>query len=142
MIKSAIQLKAKVRNYSGGDDRVSKALIRCYNIETLLAEKSQTIISRGLANTRMRDFYDIYEIVKQKDFSQELYKEAFIATCRKRETEFTYEKIEYELSNISTSNEMRNMWIRFKEKNYFVEDIEYDEMMAQICSIILSILKK
>ncbi len=112
-----------------------------YNIETLLAEKSQTIISRGLANTRMRDFYDIYEIVKQKDFSQELYKEAFIATCRKRETEFTYEKIEYELSNISTSNEMRNMWIRFKEKNYFVEDIEYDEMMAQICSVILSVLK-
>ena len=112
-----------------------------YNIETLLAEKSQTIISRGLANTRMRDFYDIYEIVKQKDFSQELYKEAFIATCRKRETEFTYEKIEYELSNISTSNEMRNMWIRFKEKNYFVEDIEYDEMMTQICSIILSVLK-
>lgn len=31
-----------------------------YNLETLLAEKMQTILARGLANTRMRDFYDVY----------------------------------------------------------------------------------
>ena len=34
-----------------------------YNLETLLAEKMQTILARGLANTRMRDFYDVYEIM-------------------------------------------------------------------------------
>ncbi len=36
-----------------------------YNVETLLAEKMQTILARGIANTRMRDFYDIYEITKE-----------------------------------------------------------------------------
>ena len=44
-------------------------LLNTYNIETLLAEKAQTIISRGLANTRMRDFYDLYEISGNKEFS-------------------------------------------------------------------------
>lgn len=37
--------------------------LNTYNIETLLAEKSQTILNRGVANTRMRDLYDLYEIV-------------------------------------------------------------------------------
>ena len=37
-------------------------------IETLLAEKTQTIISRGIANTRMRDFYDLYEIIQKMKF--------------------------------------------------------------------------
>ena len=37
-------------------------------IETLLAEKTQTIISRGTANTRMRDFYDLYEIIQKMKF--------------------------------------------------------------------------
>ena len=44
-------------------------LLNTYNIETLLAEKAQTIISRGLANTRMRDFYDLFEITGNKEFS-------------------------------------------------------------------------
>ena len=37
-----------------------------YNLETLLAEKMQTILARGLTNTRMRDFYDVYEIMNSK----------------------------------------------------------------------------
>ncbi len=40
-----------------------------YNVETLLAEKMQTILARGIANTRMRDFYDIYEITKKENMS-------------------------------------------------------------------------
>lgn len=55
-------------------------------IETLLAEKTQTIISRGTANTRMRDFYDLYEIIQKMKFSWNIYKDAFDATCRRRQT--------------------------------------------------------
>lgn len=43
-------------------------------IETLLAEKTQTIISRGTANTRMRDFYDLYEIIQKMKFSWNILK--------------------------------------------------------------------
>ena len=62
--------------------------IRTYNLETLLAEKLETIVSRGAANTRIRDFYDIHMLTKLKwsaiDF--DVLKGAFEATSRKRGT--------------------------------------------------------
>ena len=51
MIHTAKQLKDKVKNMSGGNSEVLS-----YNLETLLAEKMQTILARGLANTRMKNF--------------------------------------------------------------------------------------
>lgn len=43
------------------EDRAISVL--AYNKETVLAEKMQTIINRGIANTRLRDFYDVYSIM-------------------------------------------------------------------------------
>lgn len=107
-----------------------------YNIETLLAEKSQTIISRGLANTRMRDFYDLYEMVQKLEFSWDIYKQAFDSTCKKRETIFSKEKVDTELKNLSKSKETEKMWNQFKRKNSFVENIKYSEMIKIISDII------
>jgi hypothetical protein len=108
----------------------------------MLAEKSQTIIERGLANTRMRDFYDIYELVGSKVFSWDIASEAFDATCKNRETEFSKSKIEEELRNISSSEGIRDLWNKFKEKNYFVEDIDYDKMIESVCEAIRKIARK
>ena len=113
--------------------------LNTYNVETLLAEKSQTIINRGLANTRMRDFYDLYEIVQRMNFSWETYKAAFQATCKRRETIFTREKVEKELENLSSSKEMEKSWISFKSKNYFVDDIEYANLIRCIFQTIMKI---
>ena len=54
-----------------------------YNLETILAEKFQTILARGVLNTRMRDFYDIYILTRQKafEFNPTHLKEAFAACC-------------------------------------------------------------
>lgn len=119
-----------------------KINLNTYNIETLLAEKTQTIISRGLANTRMRDFYDLYEIAQKKDFSFDIYKKAFYATCKKRGTEFLAGKIREELNSIASSDEMNKMWDNFKRKNYFVEDIEYQVIMEQVLQTIMKIVEK
>lgn len=113
--------------------------LNTYNIETLLAEKSQTIINRGLANTRMRDFYDMYEIIQKLDFSWDIYHQAFDSTCKKRETLFSKEKVTAELKNLSESSEMESMWKQFKSKNYFVENIEYPEIIKTISEAILNI---
>ena len=113
--------------------------LNTYNIETLLAEKSQTIINRGLANTRMRDFYDMYEIIQKLDFSWDIYHQAFDSTCRKRETLFSKEKVTAELKNISESSEMESMWNQFKSKNYFVENVEYPEIIKTISEAIRNI---
>lgn len=113
--------------------------LNTYNIETLLAEKSQTIINRGLANTRMRDFYDMYEIIQKLDFSWDIYHQAFDSTCQKRETLFSKEKVTAELKNLSESSEMESMWNQFKSKNYFVENVEYPEIIKTISEAIRNI---
>lgn len=113
--------------------------LNTYNIETLLAEKSQTIISRGLANTRMRDFYDLYEIAQKLEFSRNMYRQAFAATCKKRETTFSKEKEETELKNLSESKEIEKMWEQFKLKNCFVENIQYCDAIKIISDLILNI---
>ena len=110
--------------------------LNTYNIETLLAEKSQTIINRGLANTRMRDFYDMYEIAQKLEFSWDTYRQAFAATCKKRETIFSKEKVDTELKNLLESKEIEKMWSRFKSKNHFVENIGYSEIIKTISETI------
>ena len=114
-------------------------LLNTYNIETLLAEKAQTIISRGLANTRMRDFYDLYEITGNKEFSWSIASDAFKATCRKRKTEFSNERLEDELKNITDSKELETLWNNFRKKNYFVGEIEYQAMIRRVSDAIRKI---
>ena len=113
--------------------------LNTYNIETLLAEKLQTIINRGLANTRMRDFYDLYEIIQKLEFSWEIFQQAFDATCKKRETVFSKEKVNTEIKNLSASTEMKKMWNQFKIKNYFVEDIEYSKIIKAISDMTMKL---
>lgn len=114
--------------------------LNTYNIKTLLAEKLQTIIARGTANTRMRDFYDIYEIVQMKNFSYDILRDAFSNTCKKRETPFSQNTILEELNNISSSVDMNAMWNNYKNKNFYVEDIEYEVIVQSIRNTITKII--
>ena len=70
------------------EDRTISVLT--YNKETLLAEKMQTIINRGIANTRLRDFYDVYSIMNfyEEQIEKRVLYDAFSATCEKRKTIF------------------------------------------------------
>ena len=83
-----------------------------YNLETILAEKIQTILSRGLLNTRMRDFYDVTTLfdryndqIKYNDLSL-----AFDKTCRKRETLSVLEHYEEILCSIREDSTLQNLW--------------------------------
>ena len=105
-----------------------------YNLETLLAEKMQTILARGLANTRMRDFYDVYEIMNSKadQISFDVLKKAFAATCMKRETSFGEEEVRETLDKIKDDSGLEEMWNRFKRVNYFVDDLPWGEISETI----------
>lgn len=113
--------------------------LHTYNVETMLAEKAQTIINRGIANTRMRDFYDIYELVAVVGYSEEIGQKAFIETCKKRNTIFSDEKIISELKEITKSSLMIEQWDMFRKKNYFVGNLEFDQVMESVILIICKI---
>ena len=67
------------------EDRSLK--IMTYNIESIIAEKFQTVISRGILNSRMKDYYDLYYLITYKEFSKENLKNAIIKTFNKRDTD-------------------------------------------------------
>lgn len=111
-----------------------------YNVETLLAEKMQTILSRGIANTRMRDFYDIYEITKREKIDIHTLQAAFLATCKKRETLFSENEINNILTKISEDDIMAQMWERFRTKNYFVGELQWEEVYGKVIQNIQEIV--
>lgn len=112
------------------EDRTISVL--SYNLETLLAEKMQTILSRGLANTRMRDFYDVYEIMSSKaeQVDMNVLKKAFESTCVKRETAFSEEEVNIILDKIKVDSGLEEMWNRYRSINYFVNELEWYEISS------------
>ena len=103
-----------------------------YNLETLLAEKMETIMSRGTANTRMRDFYDIYVISSQKSFDQDVLKNAFYATSEKRETVVQIPDFMDTISSIESDEVMKSQWQNFKNDSFFVGELSWAEVMASV----------
>lgn len=114
--------------------------LNTYNIETTLAEKAQTILYRGLANTRMRDFYDVYELVRNTTFSWETAREAFAATCKRRESQFSKSRAEEIMNNISDSKELEETWNTFAKKNHFVGEISFADVIPKVRESIIKMV--
>lgn len=118
-------------------------MVLSYNKETLLAEKIQTILARGIANTRLRDFYDVYEVMKMcaDDVDAGVFREAYEATCTRRDTVFSKDEIKEILDQLKENEEMRLLWDRFQEKNYYVENqMKWQEVLENIIAVIVTYL--
>ena len=107
-----------------------------YNLETVLAEKLETVISRNVTNTRMRDFYDIY--ILQKLYGEQLSKDvlwdALVATAKKRETleQIETEDIDDVFDEIQTSSVMENLWKAYQRNYSYSADIPWHTIMKSI----------
>lgn len=103
-----------------------------YNLETLLAEKLETIMARGTANTRMRDFYDIYVISKQESYSTTTLRNAFVATSEKRNTSGQIPDFQDILKTLELDEAMKKLWEVFREDSFFVGELSWDEVMTSV----------
>lgn len=105
--------------------------ILAYNIETVLAEKLETIFSRLELNGRMRDFYDIYLIyTKEKNnINRENLRKAVKNTFNKRE--FKRDIID-SFKIIKESTILRKRWLIYSNKYIYAKDIEYTEILKYI----------
>ena len=105
-----------------------------YNMETLLAEKLETVMTRAEANTRMRDFYDIYILTRQEviEINPTHLKEAFAATCRKRGSEAAIPSFDEVLESIEASPEMQDAWENYRKNNPYVEDLTWGEAVHSV----------
>ena len=108
--------------------------IYAYNIETVLAEKLETVISRGTANTRLRDFYDLYILQQEESVSIDLMKlgMALEATCRKRESLKVMEGGTSILEQIYSDTDMKKLWRNYQKQFDYAANCSWDEVMESI----------
>jgi len=102
-----------------------------YNLETLLAEKLETIMVRVEANTRMRDFYDIHVLLKQDavTIDRGTMKSAFYATCKRRESTERIVTIDDVINKIADDEVMKQQWKNYQKTNYYVGVLEWDDVI-------------
>lgn len=105
-----------------------------YNLETILAEKLQTVLARGILNTRMRDFYDIRMLLDtyEDKVNRAVLKDAFAATCKKRGTDHLQEQAEEIIKIIEADEQLRVLWRAYQKKYSYAADIDYASVISGV----------
>jgi predicted nucleotidyltransferase component of viral defense system len=109
--------------------------ILAYTIETILAEKLETVYRRSEANTRMKDFYDLYILKTVKsnlEISWKTLNKAFRNTLGNRETEYILELYEEILADISSSDQLKTLWGRYQSNYSFANGVHYQDCIDAI----------
>ncbi|MBC5684348.1 nucleotidyl transferase AbiEii/AbiGii toxin family protein [Ruminococcus hominis] len=126
-------------DFSGIFDDELKITLWGYNIETVIAEKVETILSRGVFTTRPRDYYDVYVLVTTQKYDKVLFKEALNATAIHRGTAEKIEDTAGILTMISQSNELKSMWNKYRKKFTYAEDISYEMIMKVLKNVLVPV---
>lgn len=108
--------------------------VLAYNLETVLAEKIETIISRGTLNTRMRDYYDlmILNVTKYKEINYADLAKAIEATSRKRESFELLLNSGHILEQIKADNGMIKQWELYQKKYDYAADYTWKDVVKNI----------
>ena len=117
------------------DDEVLE--FQAYNFETILAEKLQTILARGVLNSRSKDFFDLFLIhaLRWNDVNIPTLKKAFANTCDYRNTIFQKVEAIQILNNIRNDSRMEARWNSYRKKNKYVGTVEFQEAVEAALTI-------
>ena len=104
-----------------------------YTLETVLAEKIETVLTRTIFNTRLRDFYDLYILQHAgMKIDTKTLAAALAATCRKRDSEKVLPEYRRILDEIEENAAMREFWESYQKKNSYATGITWETMMNAI----------
>jgi len=105
--------------------------IMAYPLETILAEKYETIIRRNITTTRMRDFYDLYTLYKLKkdEIDYKILKEAIERTSKKRGSQEIMKDYEEIIEDIKDDSYLRSLWEVYLSENKYIGDLSFDKVV-------------
>ena len=114
-----------------------------YNLETVLAEKLQTILVQGPLNTRMRDFYDVYVLTRvyANTIDQQILSAAFQATCTKRSSPQLLSIDTQSISTLQQDTHLKELWSSYQQKFTYANTISYENIMQCIKNL-YNLIKK
>ena len=112
-----------------------------YTIETVLAEKLETLVSRGVTNTRPRDFYDVHTLwrIRGSECDSATLRQAIEATCIKRESTARMAQWEQVLNDVSSDQGMLALWAKYVKKNPYAAGIELPQCCEDAKTILSSL---
>ena len=108
--------------------------IMSYNFETIIAEKYESIISRNIDNTRMKDYYDLYMFttMKWKNVDKKVLIQAIYNTSKNRETEkYILNSSEY-LSLIKEDTNLRRLWKNYQASSRYAKEIQFEDAIKAL----------
>jgi len=114
-----------------GNDTIN---LLCYNYETIIAEKFETIVSRGTYNSRMKDYYDIHMFVNflWKDIDRVQLKQAIINTSKNRGSLKNIDGCEEILKRIEEDSDIIKLWSKYKNRYVYAKTIDFSDVLNSI----------
>lgn len=108
--------------------------IYTYNQETVIAEKLQTILSRKIANSRMKDYYDLYFFVNSKwqEIDKKILRQAIKATFEQRDSKEDLENSQKIINTIEKDKTLTQSWKDYQAKHIYAKSIKYDDVIKAI----------
>lgn len=105
--------------------------INTYNLETILAEKYETVLRRNIANTRARDFYDLYTLyaIYQTNFNPFIFQEALRRTSKKRTSIEQVKNWKSIINEIAIEPEIIKLWNNYKNEYNYAKDIDFNDVI-------------
>lgn len=114
------------------DDRTLSVL--AYNLETVLAEKIETILSRSIANTRPRDFYDIFILytLRGEQCDPDTLRQALERTSKKRGSTHIFADYSAILDDVRNSKQLQAFWTKYQKEFDYANDIAFEDTCRTI----------
>ena len=108
--------------------------ILAYSLETVLAEKLETVISRATTNTRMRDFYDLHILCQLYGgtLTARVLADALCATARRRGTLRLLSEAEDVLRELADDPHMRKLWDTYRARYSYASELTWDIVLSSV----------
>lgn len=113
-----------------------------YNLETVLAEKLETIISRGVASTRPRDRYDLFTLyhIRKDEIDFDVLRKALANTVEKRGSKEAIDIWESQLNSIETDEYQKQLWTRYQRQFKYAQDISFEKSVQIVRELMTTIM--
>ena len=112
-------------------DEMQIPVIQAYSTETVIAEKFQAMIELSVANSRMKDFYDVYNLLTDNKFDNETLEEAIKVTFVNRGTSYTENHALF-TAEFGTNPQRKKSWTVFLNKINRDKELEFEDVMRLI----------
>ncbi|MBP2027454.1 putative nucleotidyltransferase component of viral defense system [Acetoanaerobium pronyense] len=112
--------------------------IKAYNLNTILAEKIESILARNISNTRARDYYDVYMLTsfRKDDINIVDLRSAIIEKAKERDTLIYLDKKEKYIADIEESKDLQLIWDSYTKKYPYAQGIKFDDIIKKLKEIL------